>query len=229
MRAIIVTDLGSVPAARDKKIVAEGFANICRKTKLSFKPQYFTSNQVGLKTALQNLTCQPDDVLVFYFSGHASNWNGWPSFANRGDEIRYKQTDVYEVLKAKGARLLIVLFDGCNVGKYEETPYSFEEVYTIGLAQNLHWLFRKSRGVVVGCASQTGNYAYGSKDVGSFFTVSLMEAMRDVPLKTAFDKRNVWQHWAKLTRKGANSLCKQVKRRQQNPRFYLDVTTSPNR
>jgi len=228
LHAIVITDLSSEPAQRDWAIIGQEFSQICKRVGLTFRPQYFHSNEPGLNLALKKLRCQPDDVLLFYFSGHASNWDGWPSFANQGDQIRYQQTKVYEVLRAKAARLTLVWFDGCNIGRYQRTEYKFKKVYKIGLYDHLKFLFRKSRGIVLACASRTGNFAYGNEDSGSFFTVSLMEAIRGVPVRQIGDRRQVWKRWSQLVTQQTNYLCQQVQITKQYPKFYLAVTTDPN-
>lgn len=227
LHTIVVTDPNSLPARHDKKKIRRELSVVAKKTGLKLKPRYFSSHQTGLANTLRSISCKPDDVLLFYFSGHASSKAGWPSFANRGDGVRYKQTGVHKALAGKGARLTIILFDGCNAGNSGEAVYNFSEVYKIGLSDNLRLLFRKSRGTVIACASRAGNYAYGNNDIGSFFTLSLIEAMRNVPAGKASDRRNVWSNWAKATTKGTNSLCRQAKKTSQNPQYYINVTTDP--
>ncbi len=132
----------------------------------SFGKNEFTSS------SLNSLGISSEDVVWFNYSGHSNTYNGFPMAG------RVKQTDIYTQLKQK-AKFTLATWDGCNVGS-PLTNINFQRSRTPSMTQNIRRLFQSSEGGVIAAASQTGQYSWGSKELGGIFTNSFIEAIRRV-------------------------------------------------
>ncbi|MDR3619488.1 MAG: caspase family protein [Paludisphaera borealis] len=127
-------------------------------------PQRFTAQSI--MTAINGLEVDPDDAILFYYSGHgafdpqrmtyvtASGDNGMtPLFAS----------DIRQALEARGARLTVVMFDCCNSLRpvngplIAPAPANLPPVTQI--SPLFDGLFFQPRGVVMVESSAPGEYA----------------------------------------------------------------------
>jgi hypothetical protein len=131
----------------------------------------------NLLAALENVPAGADDLLFFYYSGHGagdeSGTTTWPNLFFANHYVAYDL--IVGTLKAKGARLLIVVTDCCNNFR-DWTPDSqinFRErmKQTATSQQNYRELFLNQRGYVIATSSQPGEISSAvSSRPGSLFT-----------------------------------------------------------
>jgi hypothetical protein len=149
--------------------------------------------KASVETALNNLKPGSDDIVIFYYSGHGYSNDQqssklYPQFdlrQSRFEDITVATlnvADVYDKIKAKNARLNLIISDCCNssLGTLKPEGKSF----ALTAKSLLSWdksfctnLFMKSRGSVLATAAKKGQYAYGNTDVGGYFTSNLITSM----------------------------------------------------
>ena len=85
-----------------------------------------------VRTYLNELEVQPDDIIFFQFSGHGfrtvTETTDWPAlqFSNKG----LRGAEVIETIRKKSARLNLIFFDCCNI---LYPPWSVPNVYNFGI------------------------------------------------------------------------------------------------
>lgn len=147
----------------------------------------------ALETALNNLKPGANDIVIFYYSGHGYSddrnaGQAYPQFdlrQSRFDDIfvaTMNASEVYDKLKAKNARLNLVITDCCNSSlgllKPEGKNFALTTKSLMSWEKSYCYdLFMKSRGSVIATAAKKGQYAYGNTDVGGYFTSNLVTAM----------------------------------------------------
>lgn len=196
-----------------------------------------------VEEAINNLKPGTNDIVIFYYSGHgysndANASQAYPQFdlrQSRFDDI-YVATlnvaDVYNKIKAKNARLNIVLADCCNssLGTLKPEGKSF----ALTTKSLLSWdrsfcneLFLNSRGSVLATAAKKGQYAYGNSDVGGYFTSNLVTAMEKYLSKF----QSVAPTWDKIIAEAQtttvslslSNLCKENTSCRQDPVYTVNV------
>ncbi len=146
--------------------------------------------KANVETALDNLKPGPNDIVIFYYSGHgySNDQLAYPQFdlrQSRFDDITVATlnvSDVYNRIKAKNARLNIIISDCCNssLGTLKPEGKSFALTTKSLLSWDksfCHNLFMNSKGSILATAAKKGQYAYGNNDVGGYFTSNLITSM----------------------------------------------------
>lgn len=131
-----------------------------------------------LKT-VDNLEVEPDDVVIYYYTGHGYRTRSmgstppWPIYeffeTSQGVESEY----VMEKLESKNPRFLLAINDCCNVflKKNEEEPLLVRDLRRIDphiLAQNYSLLFLDTSGVIKISSATPGEYSYTVEEVGDY-------------------------------------------------------------
>lgn len=147
----------------------------------------------NLEAALNNLKPGSNDIVIFYYSGHGYSNDRkvdeqYPQFdlrQSRFDDIfvaTMNASEVFDKIKAKNARLNLVITDCCNSSLGLLKPEG--KNFALTTKSLLSWeksycydLFMKSKGTVIATAAKKGQYAYGNTDVGGYFTSNLITAM----------------------------------------------------
>lgn len=149
--------------------------------------------KANVEAALANLKPAANDIVIFYYSGHGYSNDrnadeAYPQFdlrQSRFDDIlvaTLNASEVYNTIKAKNARLNLVITDCCNSSLGLLKPEG--KTFALTTKSLMTWeksycydLFMKSRGSVIATAAKKGQYAYGNTDVGGYFTSNLITAM----------------------------------------------------
>jgi hypothetical protein len=149
--------------------------------------------KANLETALNNLNPGTNDIVIFYYSGHGYSNDrnaaeAYPQFdlrQSRFDDIlvaTVNASEVFAKIKAKNARLNLVITDCCNSSLGLLKPEG--KNFALTTKSLLTWdksycvdLFMKSRGTIIATAAKKGQYAYGNTDVGGYFTSNLITSM----------------------------------------------------
>lgn len=147
----------------------------------------------NVETAIANLKPGPNDIVIFYYSGHGYSFEqdknqAYPQFdlrQSRFEDITVatlNESEVLNMIKAKGARLNIILADCCNSNLGLIKPEG--KNFALTAKSLLSWdgaycydLFMKTKGSVIATAAKKGQFAYGNTDVGGYFTSNFVTAL----------------------------------------------------
>ncbi len=187
LHSIIVADINDTGIGADRDVAAmqELTATIRRTTSLSGQDIVITAGRgksQQIQNTLNSLSVGPDDVVLFYYSGHGANPGGDDRWPTLGVEGQYggnllKLSSVKDILAARNPRLLIAIADACNkiepgivsLGRQEaDQPSGFRK------------LFLGYEGYIIASSSVPDQYSFGDSDRGGFFTNQLLEVLNEV-------------------------------------------------
>lgn len=147
----------------------------------------------NVEAAIAALKPGANDIVIFYYSGHGYSFDNdksqlYPQFdlrQSRFDDITVatlNESQVFDMIKAKNARLNIVLSDCCNSNlgllKPEGKNFALTAKSLMSWdAAYCHNLFLKSSGSIIATAAKKGQFAYGNTDVGGYFTSNFVTAL----------------------------------------------------
>lgn len=164
-------------------------------------------NPESILAACDNLNVAPNDTVIFIYGGHGFNkdeannsdasaeptanaGSKWPEMVvyenvnNRAKRRGLPLWRIFNKLESKKPRLLLVIGDCCN----EYTPaFLAAETYTRGGEIEAYYktLYLRCRGNYIVSAAKFGQYAFGSKTRGGFFTEKLFKVLGDA---TSYDR-----------------------------------------
>lgn len=167
--------------------------------------------------AIESLSIESGDVVVFYYSGHGANWDDdeWPHmvFLDR----QYSETSIYNKLKekARNAKLVLCIADCCNMDsegtrREKKTYASFDPA----LAKQLFTDFEGHRSYIIS-ASIRGQYSYSHLQYGAFFGIAFRESV------TRALTGQVQPNWVYVL-EDAKSLTLDLLEQKQMPQFHMD-------
>lgn len=133
--------------------------------KLSITGDAFTKQHVN--NTLNQLSVQPQDVVIFYYSGHGANLGSgrWPSLKVGDKFLDFDQ--VTRTLENKNPRLLISIADACNnfIDESSNTP---TRQVTSPKTENYRQLFLGYQGKIKASAAKHGQFAAGGSQGGRY-------------------------------------------------------------
>lgn len=172
------------------------FSDLCDFMGFNFVYKEITGSdfgKYGVQRAIAGIYPSKNDVVVFVYSGHGFSYNNDPDHKypqldlrrTRGDDINSSTlniADIYNQIKAKNARLNIVLSDCCNteagINRTMGTNFALTQKSSIGW----NWsscasLFLNSKASIIVSAAKKGEAALCNSDIGGYFTYSFFTAM----------------------------------------------------
>ncbi len=238
-----ISDIGS-SCSIDKRNLTSELEGISEVTGMKFK-KYIVEEQEFTKSKVQNLlnafTPGPNDVVMFVYRGHGFRWSNqkeeypqldlrYSSFTRISENTSINLEEVYNTVKSKGARLNLFFADCCNsdVGISQVTAASFMNMQSNNNydTQKLRKLFLLSRGNLISTAASPGEVSWANNANGGFYTVSLLQSLRDEISYLRNDDAD-WNGLVENTIKGARyksskSVCSNCT--QQNGIYYSEIT-----
>ncbi len=168
--------------------------NIACHSGLELKTHIFKDDRANSNfiEELKDLSVEADDVILFYWSGHGFRTNEkdegnnpWPSFSFNGENVGFDLQELTEYLACKHPRLLISLADTCNnyIPDLWAPPLlavKMQKKERVSVQSNYFHLFREASGVIMAAGCHPGQYSWAYIPIGSIFTLSLLDALRDV-------------------------------------------------
>lgn len=183
--------------AIDKDATRVLFGEVAEFLGIQFAPTVIEGNafsKVNVDKAINALRPGPNDIVVFYYSGHgfSDTRDGYnfpymdlrdKSFQQFGGQYAMNMEAVYQKIKAKGARLNLVLSDCCNNDPRQTNNVSSEAPSTrtssIGWDKNkcLALFMNPKRSSILMTAAQKGELSAGNAHDGGFFTFNFRESL----------------------------------------------------
>lgn len=225
-----MTDIGE-----ELKLVAEN-------TNLSVKLYDFTNYQFQsnlVRNAINNLICNSQDVIFFYYAGHGFRYNNqndpWPVLAvdynintiSDASEHGIPLSEIVNNLKNKNARLTIVVAECCNKTNGYKAP-TIEEFkgqanlsFSIRDPQRLKELYEQSSGFIVASSSIPGQVSKVNSRLGSYFTRSFVEVHKEL---TGISNNANWEDIFKKAKERTIRIA-EVNGFNQEPQYEINVYT----
>jgi hypothetical protein len=199
LHAIVVCDTHAIDleegVEHDYKHIKKELKAIAKATGLNLSMQTFTGHCVNSQffNTVKKLKANPDDVIVFYWSGHGTRFldqeDPWPYFDFEYDDDLQSLLDVTHELMKKKARLVLSIADCCN-DFHEIVPDHYPmKAKALKPSKNsesgYRKLFLEARGVYIATAALPGeaSIALDEEDEeigvpgGSFFTNAILETV----------------------------------------------------
>jgi hypothetical protein len=146
----------------------------------------------------RDLKVAPDETLVCYYSGHGGTYKEGGGHFLDMKAGRLRRSELLGAMKARGARLLVLLSDCCadygdllgnpksritlvgmdREGKKKAAPGARQNTLRRPRGETLRHLLFHGRGVVDITACDIGTLAFSSKHRGGYFTLTLASLLR---------------------------------------------------
>lgn len=177
----------------DAREIQREFRLAANEIGITFKPIVVTGfgfNRTNVVNTLNNLKPNPNDIVVFVYTGHGFRFDDDSDPYPRFDLTRERQTifgnnlpayEVYNSLKSKGARLNITIVDACN-SKINMNKPDYDEGVVLkpsdaGInGRAVASLFLNTRGNVIVASASKGEKSAGNSVIGGFFIHSFLDA-----------------------------------------------------
>jgi hypothetical protein len=240
------TAIGDIGASCgiDKRNLVSEMRGITETVGMGYK-QYIIEDQEFTKanvvTMLNSFKPAANDVVFFIYRGHGFRWSDqtenypqldlrYSSFTRISENTSINLEEVYNAITAKGARLNLLFADCCNsdVGISQMTPASFMNMqanndYDV---QKLRKLFLNSKGNLISTAASPGEVSWANNANGGFYTVSLLQSLRDEISYMRQDDAD-WEGLIQNTIRGARyksskTVCSNCT--TQNGIYYSEIT-----
>lgn len=171
----------------DLSMMHEQSIQLARAVGAAPKIRVIRENQVSrneILTAVDRLNLQPDDYLLFYFSGHGfrteQKKSKWPNLYFPEVDQYIALDEIIEHLKPKKMKFGLIVADCCNNSFAQEWPdteeFDFQTQERRHISPSIRNLFENSKGLLVVSASEPGTYAWAS-DEGGILTCALLDGM----------------------------------------------------
>lgn len=177
---------------------------------------------------VEELEIQPDDLVVFYFSGHGFSLfsqvdDPWPDLLFSGDDQAFALSTLIELFERKNAQFTFIFADCCNnlmpdalLSQPLLKPKTRRRIVDQIEAENYKKLFLDTQGIVVLCAAKKKQLAH-ARASGSLCTHSFLEALHEKVLDFNYID---WQDLLDTTVHKVGVAANTVKKIQE-PIFFI--------
>lgn len=184
-------------------------------------------NKQNVQNAVASLKPSPQDIVIFYYSGHGFSKNDqyqYPYISLRSksfqglDENAINIEEIYGAIKQKGAKVSLVISDCCNT--LPETTAAVSGEVALTRSSSLGWSFNNCLQLflppapvaILMTAARKGEMSAGNNSYGGFFTFNFRTALLNF-LSPTHEFTGV--SWAKLideaqtqtVKKATNTIC----------------------
>lgn len=221
--------------SEDIKSIRHMFRELSKQMNFCFLELVVAETDYSKKTildAVELLTPGNNDIVVFYYSGHGFSYEKdakkqFPQIDMRShpasndieviNSNTQNLTDIFELLKSKGARLNIVIGDCCNSlinfkRNFEggDDLIRFAERPPIIIhKQTCETLFCDYTASILVAAADKGEYAVSDEKIGSIFTFNFTNNLKILMNKTIDPKNGLpWHKFLEETQAMTHELSK---------------------
>jgi len=225
----------------DLKGINEELNLIKQNTKLDIRIHDFSGpnfNSKNLKTTISGLSCDKDDVIFFYYTGHGFRYSNqtdkWPVLAVGYNIFSIREAyvhgislnEVISTLQSKNARLTICIVDCCNSDVTYIAPVIQDFKGQVNLSfsirnpERFKDLYEYSSGTIIASSSGPGQVSKCTRSLGSYFTSSFIEVHKEL---TSISNNSNWED---LIRKAKERTVRLAENNNftQTPQFDVNVT-----
>jgi hypothetical protein len=190
----LINDIGA-SCDIDRKNTVNEFQNICDALEIPLKKNIIAERDFTKETVsdvLNNLNPKSNDIVVFVYSGHGYRWSNqrskypnidlrYSNYQGISESTAYNLADIYNTIKAKGARLNLVIGDCCNsdvgISNRGGEPSLATRRQSQGTLDKLHTLFLESEGNLIVAAAKPYETACGNSRDGGYFISNFFAAL----------------------------------------------------
>lgn len=224
------TEDKTIGAIKDYPAMQAQVREIASMTHMNIQEYFYEKKGITgefLKNKIQNLSCKPNDVIWFYYTGHGFNAEAgsgqFPGFELDG--TNFAQERVHQKLSQKGARLVITMYDCCNWHGKRPQHTGRKILLDAPLRENYFALFREAVGDVKVASNTAGfqKYSYGNPDHGGLFSETFRQVL-DSQLKGSYEDCT-WERLLSKTRRITSKRAANLESpREQTPYYELNIT-----
>jgi hypothetical protein len=241
-----------VAAVKDMQTVESFFTDLTEVMGIKQMEVYKVSGNSFSKgnvlSAMQKLKPQPNDIVVFYYTGHGfrtqNKTTAYPLFDLRANPKQNYLTEnlstdtIAQLIKMKGPRMSLVLSDCCNWNPDMPLPYvpadpgtrSTEIPWDVDKCRAL--FFNRKISQIIGVAADKNQLAVSNEAQGSFFFKYFRESLITAISKT-YRSFGSGQDWYYITESTKNQTFRKSKKTycskpyiptnicNQTPRFLI--------
>jgi hypothetical protein len=233
--AIIVADTNDFKIGKsvevDLKNITTLVSKIEKNTRLKLNKTVITGDEfqaAKIKAAVENLSVNPSDLVIFYYAGHGVNTGDsskWPSM-HITDTNQYVELDwVTMMLKNKQPRFFIAMVDTCNVFlPPSKSQRSSQDRGVMPIGTNYYELFLKPRGHMIASSTSPDQEAGGDIDNGGKFTSHFLASLREGLASSQ-------PSWRSITKEAEQTLYftdDSGEEKRQDPQIELKLDQDPS-
>ncbi len=212
----------------DASAILNDFRGIANELGIGFSPRQVSGvslNRESVLSVVNELQPGRGDIVVFVYTGHGyrlpTDTDPYPRF-NLGYGRDVSASEVFNILKKKGARLNITLADTCN-DRFKQTKFDFRFGYSLkrsapGANRNaLEKLFLKTEANIIAASSEQGQLSGTDDNKGSVFTRTFLDTLKAETSIT----NDVQPSWTSIITK-TRDLAFSISLKRQRAVFYIE-------
>lgn len=177
-------------------------------------------NREKVDSINQLFNSNEDDIILFYYSGHGSNdsLSSFPRLAIRKQNGARKNKylhEIYDELKHKPHRLLVVAGEACNTHSRSRSAQCFEKNFRDSLLAPIANNEKGTNFLIT--SSKQGQDSYACRGEAGYFTLALLDVLNEVDSLRGSAIPDYLEMWMEKTKYRAASVSDEAGKRLQEP------------
>ncbi len=210
----------------------------------AYKDENFNLSKA--KSVIDNLYCDSNSVILFFFLGHGYRWDEtstkWPylAFSNKTyisdkekDIVSWREDEIYNKLLRKGARFVGVFAEACNnsVGTVSYVSNSNKNINrslsNVLDTKKYKSLFLQIKGSIILSSSKANQVSYVNTSEGGLFMSNFLEILHQ---NTALNDNILYSDWFTILNKSKYATIDLAKKDNlvQIPQYEMNITYTNN-